>query len=651
MAYECTARAYGRRDRTHDQWNFGLWLDVPSALEFDVALAGKNSQAIDAMTDPEARYDSVNGGLESMVAVNCPACGAIAEATPRVGGFRCRSCQNDVWVINCRRCRNPCGIYGSAVGSGALEFRCSECRAKNTVAKQYLRGINAEVRRMERVAASNRRDAAMAEKQNRVRHAESREAEAARKTGRVQGQVAALTNLLASNTAEPFAFSRLKALPTELTFSPGSLAVAEEAPVIDSFLPPTPHGLGAVLPGAKRKYEQQLQAADRAFAEACEQHEAREAQRLEALKKARDEFDAKVADLEDTTRRQHSDVNQLEDRFKQGDPEAVAEYYSVVISSLSFPYDTPEGESRVAFAPDSRQLVIELELPSFEVVPDVREYRYVKSRDEVKTTMLPAAERRRIYASVIAQVALVVLRAAFQADQHEVVETIVLNGHVHTIDKRTGQEIHPCLLTVRATRERFDQLNLAQVDPAECLKGLSASISKSPAEMVPVRPVLDFNMVDPRFVAKENVLETLDTRPNLMELTPKEFENLITNLFEKMGLETRLTQPSRDGGVDCVAYDSRPIFGGKVVIQAKRYKNTVGVSAVRDLFGTMQNEGATKGILVTTSGNGQASHEFANGKPLELIDGGNLLYLLREHADIEAKIVVPEDWVEPEAAA
>ena len=35
-----------------------------------------------------------------------------------------------------------------------------------------------------------------------------------------------------------------------------------------------------------------------------------------------------------------------------------------------------------------------------------------------------------------------------------------------------------------------------------------------------------------------------------------------------------------------MAYDPRPIFGGKVVIQAKRYKNTVGVSAMRDLFGT-----------------------------------------------------------------
>src|SRR5574337_2119353 len=116
-----------------------------------------------------------------------------------------------------------------------------------------------------------------------------------------------------------------------------------------------------------------------------------------------------------------------------------------------------------------------------------------------------------------------------------------------------------------------------------------------------------------------------------------------------MGLETRQTQASRDGGVDCVAFDPRPIFGGKVVIQTKRYRNTVGVSAVRDLFGTMQNEGASKGILVTTSGYGAASFEFAKGKPIELLSGSNLLYLLSEHAGIEAKIEPLEDWVDPEA--
>lgn len=38
-------------------------------------------------------------------------------------------------------------------------------------------------------------------------------------------------------------------------------------------------------------------------------------------------------------------------------------------------------------------------------------------------------------------------------------------------------------------------------------------------------------------------------------------------------------------------------------------------------------------------------------KPLELLDGNNLLYLLREHAGVEAKIEPPEDWIDPEKAA
>jgi len=80
------------------------------------------------------------------------------------------------------------------------------------------------------------------------------------------------------------------------------------------------------------------------------------------------------------------------------------------------------------------------------------------------------------------------------------------------------------------------------------------------------------------------------------------------------------------------------------VIQAKRYKNTVRASAVRDLCGTGQNEDASKGILVSTSGSGQSSYQFATGKPLELIDGVNLLYLLAEHAGIDVRIVPPEDW-------
>jgi restriction system protein len=673
-AVQCRARAYGRRDQPSGSWNFGIWLDLPDPADFAEVLGELGSDTIaemgqegglvrvrdedsGALTAPShfltpadtasSHYDPAGGERDAMVAVGCPACGSMQDAGRGVGGFRCAACQNDVWIISCHRCQEACKIFGSATGAGAVEFRCGKCRAKNTITKQALRTITAEARRAEKAKAARDRAAATQEKLSRARYAEDRQAEATRTTAELNARLAELGHVLArSDTA--FAFSRLKTAPARLTFSPQTSTRAEAPPVLKSFLPPAPTGVGAYLPGAKRKHQVKVEEATAAFAEAERRHAVRETDRIAALAREREAFEATIAELEASVARQHDDVDELETRYAAGDPDAVKEYYAAVLGSIALPYDPPDGESRVAFSPQSRQLAIELELPTFDVVPMDREYRYIKTRDEIKPVPLPATERKRLYASLIAQAALAVLRAAFRADSHAVAETIVLNGHVHTIDKRTGQHIHPCLLTVRTTRERFEQLNLELVDPAECLKGLSASVSKSPAEMLPVRPVVDFDMVDPRFVTEENVLGALDTRPNLMDLTPSEFESLITNLFEKMGLETRLTQASRDGGVDCVAYDARPIFGGKVVIQAKRYKNTVGVSAVRDLFGTMQNEGATKGILVATSGYGKASHEFANGKPLELIDGGNLLFLLQEHAGIDAKIEAPEDWVDPE---
>lgn len=54
---------------------------------------------------------------------------------------------------------------------------------------------------------------------------------------------------------------------------------------------------------------------------------------------------------------------------------------------------------------------------------------------------------------------------------------------------------------------------------------------------------------------------------------------------------------------------------------------------------------------MTTSGYGKPSFEFAEGKPLELLSGTHLLYLLAEHAGIEAKIEPPEDEAPIETVA
>jgi restriction system protein len=638
------------REGTDAGQRLGLRILVGLTGEITLSIRSDDDDDDENVDDTISRFTAtqVSAPAPGTFAVVCPACGSNEHAIRGASGYRCRNCQNDVWFLRCHRCHDTSSIFGTLTGSGSIEFRCGKCRAKNVIAKQNLRAINAEVKRRERAIKAAEQASAAQHKAAKAREVEQTQHEADRRNRDLARHLEAMETTLTTGIAAPtLTFADLKKAAELPKFVPGPLASEEPPPSEAEFVPPEVHGLASLVPGAKRKSQQDRSNGLARFQEASAAHEQREEERMMKLEQAKHEHQRRVAAIEQKTEQQHTEIEELEARFAGGDPEAVMTYLHSVAAACPLPFE-PVAELRIGFSPESRQAVVEMQLPDLSVIPEARAFRFVKARGEITSTAMPMSERRKRYGALIAQLALLVPAHVFGSDPHNVIDTVVFNGHVATIDKRTGQPSNPCLVTVRATSDRFSELNLSQVDPVECLKGLSASISRSPAELVPVRPVIEFNMADPRFVTEEQIIGTLDTRPNLMELTPKEFESLITNLFEKMGLETRLTQPSRDGGVDCVAYDARPIFGGKVVIQAKRYKNTVGVSAVRDLYGTMQNEGATKGILVTTSGYGQASHEFANGKPLELIDGGNLLYLLHEHADVDAKIEPPDDWKDPE---
>jgi restriction system protein len=400
------------------------------------------------------------------------------------------------------------------------------------------------------------------------------------------------------------------------------------------------------MPGGRQRYLARFEEGRHQYEAALQQHQSREAGRLSRLDQARAEYQRAMAAIDERLARQHAEVEAFKAAFQAGEPDEVVQYFALVLERSHYPDGFPQG-FRLAYVPESRQLVVQYQLPGFSVVPSVAEYKYVRTGDKITQKGRPPRERHELYKRVVAAVTVRTLHEVFAAGQSGITDTVVFNGHVDTINEATGKQEYPCLVTLMATRDSFMDRDFARVDPLACLLDLSASVSKNPAELVPVRPVLEFDMVDPRFVEEADVLSGLDQRPNLMELKPGEFESLITNLFTKMGLETRMTQASRDGGVDCVAFDNRPIFGGKVIIQAKRYKNTVPVSAVRDLFGSVHNEGASKGILVTTSGFGKASFDFAKDKPLELLSGSNLLYLLKVHAEVDAKIEPLEHWAEP----
>ena len=358
-------------------------------------------------------------------------------------------------------------------------------------------------------------------------------------------------------------------------------------------------------------------------------------------------FDEKLREIEQAVTEHNQSVNRLVRLSEGGDVGAQWELFESRFAAFLLRLDPLTGGHRITYSAESRRVVVEFEMPTKTVVPVEKSVRFLKTTGEHRYSYRSETDVKRMYVAFAAQAVLGVLNASIRLSDPRLVETVGVNAVVEAPDPATGVMTHIPIISVVSSRSVLEQIQFAEVDPVVCLRHLSAVVSRSPAEVVPIRPIVRLDMTDPRFVADIDVLADLDTRPNLMELTPSEFEALVQNLFSKMGLDTKQTRPSRDGGVDAIAYDPRPILGGKIVIQAKRYKGTVGVSAVRDLFGTLQNEGGSKGILVTTSGYGSASFEFAKNKPLELIDGGNLLFLLKEHAGIDAKIVMPDDWVDP----
>jgi restriction system protein len=528
--------------------------------------------------------------------------------------------------------------------SSIAQYQREVARAQAAQARAHA----AAEREVHRAEAARLRAAAAYDRDQKRLYIESRTAEVAAMNDDLEAQMAALEAILAAtlDVDDKIDFASLKITPTLPAWQHRQLEVPEAQPTLEQFLPAAPTGLSKLF--GKSKHEQAVAAAQETYAHAIDAHRQREELRLNTLAQAQAEHQAAVDAAQAEAAKQHAEVAEFEQEFIAGDPDAIIAYFTLVLEASAYPDGFPR-KFKLAYVPDSRQLVCEYDLPTFGVVPPTKTYKYIKTSDTVTETPRPATQSKQTYASVVAQVTLRTVHELFEGDDGRHVDTVVFNGMVDAVDPGSGKQVRPCLITLRTTRDTFLELDLRRVDPLACLQHLSAGVSKNPAELVPVRPVLEFNMVDPRFIAESDALSTLDTRPNLMEMKPTDFESLIQNLFTRMGLEAKQTRPSRDGGVDCVAYDPRPIFGGKVVIQAKRYRNTVGVSAVRDLFGTLTNEGASKGILVSTSGYGQASFDFAQNKPIELINGAQLLYLLAEHAGVEAKIVPPDDWVDPSA--
>ena len=100
-----------------------------------------------------------------------------------------------------------------------------------------------------------------------------------------------------------------------------------------------------------------------------------------------------------------------------------------------------------------------------------------------------------------------------------------------------------------------------------------------------------------------SVIDAIGRNPTLLRtLNWRAFERLLARVLEELGYAIELQRGTKDGGIDIFALKTDTPFGPhRYIIQAKRWANTVGVEAVRELLFLRRHFNVTKACLATTS--------------------------------------------------
>jgi len=312
--------------------------------------------------------------------------------------------------------------------------------------------------------------------------------------------------------------------------------------------------------------------------------------------------------------------------YDRGEAGAVEWVVESVLRHSPYPSAFP-NEMAVHFESTAKTMLVALHLPNFDDISLIK----VRAGKGVPVTK---SEGREVQNEAPLAIAIRTLHEAIAADSARYIDTVSLNGLLRFKDPATGKERIECILSVVATREQVEGIDIAHVNALECFRALNGLAAPELADRVPIAPFMRLDKSDRRIVDERDVVAAAPSGTNLATMEWEDFEHFVRQILEmyfaRQGVEVKVTQSSRDRGVDAIAFDPDPLKGGKIVIQAKRYTRVVDVSAVRDLYGTVMNEGANRGILVTTSHFGKDSWDFAKSKPLTLLDGSNLMHLVRQ---------------------
>lgn len=384
-------------------------------------------------------------------------------------------------------------------------------RAQAAAQREAERTLRASERAYAAASRASAAEQKAAEKAAAQAHMEARTAEVASMNADLQQTYSDVDGLLAS-TLDVDDYVDLESLKITTVehppFEAGAFATPVSAPAAPVYPPEPvyteplpPKGLSAAF-GGKRKHEEAVSAARSAFdtahsawRETCAQlhatHKAevdrrekleqkRQQKLAEAEAKYQDECRQREADAEESNKQLSQFINDLAFDVES----AIQEYVGVVLSNSVYPDTFPVAYDH-SFNLQSRELALTVTVPEPGAVPTVKEYRYVRAKDEIVPTALPVKEQKQRYANTIWQVAIRTLHEIFEADRAGKVHSVALTVGTSRLSPATGLPEDVPLVIVAADRDTFASFDLAKVEPQATLTHLGAAVSKSPFDLTP----------------------------------------------------------------------------------------------------------------------------------------------------------------------
>jgi len=147
-----------------------------------------------------------------------------------------------------------------------------------------------------------------------------------------------------------------------------------------------------------------------------------------------------------------------------------------------------------------------------------------------------------------------------------------------------------------------------------------------------ITPFLAFFLLIPApisaFIAwrKRKLLDDQKSIQTIRDLSWREFEELVAEAYRRQGyIVIENTTAGADGGIDIRLKKDNHTH----LVQCKNWKTSkVGVKVVREMYGVLIAEHASSVIIIVSGVFTQEAKNFALGKAIDLVDGGQLEQLI-----------------------